>query len=136
MNKKFSILIKKKIRKYNKKIKIPADKSISLRALILASQCIGISKIKNLLESEDIISCIKVLKKLGVKIKKRNNIHLVYGNGLNSFKIKNKKTKLYVGNSGTTGRLLTGVLASINAKTKIIDQKNTVFHLIFLLIYY
>jgi len=71
MNKKFSVLIKKQIRKYNKKIKIPADKSISLRALILASQCIGISKIKNLLESEDTINCIKVLKKLGVKIKKK-----------------------------------------------------------------
>ena len=124
MNKKFSILIKKKIRKYNKKIKIPADKSISLRALILASQCIGISKIKNLLESEDIISCIKVLKKLGVKIKKRNNIHLVYGNGLNSFKIKNKKTKLYVGNSGTTGRLLTGVLSTQPGKFYLYGDKS------------
>jgi len=124
MNKKFSVLIKKQIRKYNKKIKIPADKSISLRALILASQCIGISKIKNLLESEDTINCIKVLKKLGVKIKKKNNIYLIYGNGLNSFKLKKKITKLYVGNSGTTARLLTGILSTQPGKFYLYGDKS------------
>ena len=51
MNKKFSVIINKKIKKFNKTIKIPGDKSCSIRALLFASQCIGISKIKNLLES-------------------------------------------------------------------------------------
>jgi len=68
MEKKISVLIKNKISKFNKTIKIPADKSISLRSIILASQCIGISRIKNLLESEDVLNCIKALKILGVKI--------------------------------------------------------------------
>jgi len=50
MNKKFSVLVKKKIDKFNKTIKIPADKGLSIRSLLLASQCIGKSKIKNLLK--------------------------------------------------------------------------------------
>ncbi len=90
MSKKFSVLIKNKINKFNKTIKIPADKSLSLRSIILASQCIGVSKIKNLLESEDVINCVKALRQLGVKIVKNKNYYLVYGNGLNSFKIKKK----------------------------------------------
>ena len=112
MPNKFSVIIKKRIKKFNKTIKIPSDKSLSIRALILASQCIGISKIKNLLQSEDVLSCIKALKKLGVKIEKKNNIFLVYGNGLNSFKIRKKITKIYVGNSGTFSRLISGSLAT------------------------
>ena len=90
MKKKNSILINKKIKKFNKTVKIAKDKSLSLRALMLASQCIGISKVKNLLESEDVLNCSKALKKLGVKIVKHNNIYSVYGNGLNSFRTKKK----------------------------------------------
>ena len=113
MKKKKFILINKKIKKFNKTIKIVPDKSLSLRALMLASQCIGISKIKNLLESEDVLDCINSLKKsLGVKIEKKNNIYYVYGNGLNSFKIKKKIIKVYVGNSGTVARLLSGLLST------------------------
>ena len=112
MNKSFSVSINKKIEKFNRTLKVPSDKSLSIRALILASQCIGISKIKNLLESEDVLNCLKALKTLGVKIIRNKNIYLVYGNGLNSFKIKKKITKIYVGNSGTTARLLSGLLST------------------------
>ena len=112
MNKNFSVLIKKKIDKFNKIIKIPPDKGLSIRSLLLASQCIGKSRIKNLLESEDVLICIKVLKTLGVKIIKSNNIYIVHGNGLNSFRTNKKITKIFVGNSGTTARLLMGLLAT------------------------
>ena len=72
MKKKFSVSVSKKIEKFNKKIEIPGDKSCSIRAILFASQCIGISKIKNLLESEDVLNCINSLKKsLGVKIVKK-----------------------------------------------------------------
>ena len=71
MNKKFSVKIKNKIKKFNKTIKIPGDKSCSIRALIFASQCIGISRIKNLLESDDVMNCVKALKNLQIKIKKK-----------------------------------------------------------------
>ena len=94
MKKKFSVLLNKKIKKFNKKIKISGDKSCSIRAVLLASQCMGVSKIKNLLESEDVLNCVNALKKsLGVKIIKKNNIYLVYGNGLNSFITKKKLLK-------------------------------------------
>ena len=117
MNKKFSVSINKKIEKFDKKVEIPGDKSCSIRAILFASQCIGLSKIKNLLESEDVLNCVNSLKKsLGVKIVKKNNIYQIYGNGLNSFKVKKKITKIYVGNSGTFARLLFGLLSTHSGK--------------------
>ena len=110
MKKKISAFIKNKINKFNKTIIIPPCKSLSIRVLIVASQCIGISNIKNLLESEDVLNCIKALKMLGVKIIKNGTVYKVYGNGLGSFNT-HKKTKIFVGNSGTTARLLTGLLS-------------------------
>ena len=125
MKKNFSVLVNEKIEKFNKKIKIPGDKSCSLRAILLASQCIGISKIKNLLESEDVLNCINTLKtSLGVKIIKKNNIYQVYGNGLNSFKFKKKITKIYVGNSGTFARLLSGLLSTHPGKFYLYGDKS------------
>jgi len=112
MNKKISVLARGKIKKFNETIKIPGDKSLSLRALILAAQCIGLSKIKNLLESDDVLNCVRSLRKLGVKIEKTDSNYKVYGNGLNSLKTKKKINKIFVGNSGTTARLLSGVFAT------------------------
>ena len=123
MGKKISVLIQKKIKRFNKTIKVPADKSISIRSIILASQCIGISKIKNLLESEDVLNCIKALRKLGVQIIKKNNIYLVYGNGLRSLKI-GKNNKIFVGNSGTTARLLVGLLSTCPSKFYLYGDKS------------
>ena len=71
MNQQFSVLIKKKINKFNKTVSVEGDKSLSLRSILLASQCIGASKITNILESEDVLNCVKALKKLGVKIIKK-----------------------------------------------------------------
>lgn len=117
MKKKFSVSVNKKIEKFSKKVEIPGDKSCSIRAILFASQCIGISKIKNLLESEDVLNCIGALKtSLGVKIIKKNNVYQVYGNGLNSFKFKKKITKIYAGNSGTFARLLFGLLSTLPGK--------------------
>ena len=90
MNKNFSLIVKEKIKRFNKSINIPGDKSLSIRALMLGSQCIGSSQIKNLLESEDVLDCKRALEKLGVKITKVNGIYKIYGNGLNSFKFKKK----------------------------------------------
>ena len=68
MKKKISVLINNKIKKFNKKISVESDKSISHRALLIASQCIGVSNINNILESEDVKNTIICLKKLRVKI--------------------------------------------------------------------
>ena len=53
------ILIEKKINKFDKKIVVSSDKSISIRSVLLASQAVGISKISNLLESEDVLNTLK-----------------------------------------------------------------------------
>jgi 3-phosphoshikimate 1-carboxyvinyltransferase len=113
MKKKITVLVNNKIKEFNKNIQIPGDKSCSIRAILLGSQCIGQSKVKNLLESEDVLTCVNTLKQsLGVKIVKKHKEYLIYGNGLNSFKINKKITKIYVGNSGTFARLICGLLST------------------------
>ena len=85
------IIINHTVKKFNKKIKVNGDKSLSIRFALLASQAIGKSKAYNLLKSEDVVSTINCLKKLGVKIKwdKKNNFCQINGNGLNSYVYKN-----------------------------------------------
>ena len=70
MHRKFSVLVKKKINRYNKKITINPDKSITHRCYFIASQCLGISKIKGL-DSEDVHATINALRLLGIKIVKK-----------------------------------------------------------------
>ena len=65
------ISIKKKIKSFSKIIVVDGDKSISIRSLIFASLATGKSKIKNLLESDDVLSAVSCLKMLGVKINKK-----------------------------------------------------------------
>ena len=111
MKKKISVLINNKIKKFNKSIYVESDKSISHRSLLIASQCIGISNLYNILQSEDVENTVKCLKKLGVKIIKNNKKYIVYGNGLGSFK-KPKDNSLYAGNSGTLARMIISLLAT------------------------
>ena len=110
------ISIKKKINKFNKTINVDGDKSISIRSLIFASLATGKSKIKNLLESEDVLNAVNCLKTLGIKINKKNNTYLISGAGINKYKYK-KKITLNAGNSGTLARLLLSTL--INSPNKI-----------------
>ena len=65
------ISINKKISPYNKTIQVSSDKSLSIRTILLASQAVGISKVSNILESEDVLNALKVIKKLGIKYKKK-----------------------------------------------------------------
>ena len=119
------IIINRIIKKYNKKIKVDGDKSLSIRFALLASQAIGKSKAYNLLKSEDVVSTINCLKKLGVKIKwdKKNNFCLINGNGLNSYVYKDNLT-LNGNNSGTCVRLLTSLLINSSKKIKIVGDKS------------
>jgi len=91
-------------------ISIPADKSISHRSIIIPSISIGVSEINNLLMSDDVLHTLNAFKTLGVKIEKSNDKVIIYGKGLNSLKKPNKN--IYLGNSGTSARLLTGLLSS------------------------
>ncbi|OGO61502.1 MAG: 3-phosphoshikimate 1-carboxyvinyltransferase, partial [Chloroflexi bacterium RBG_19FT_COMBO_48_23] len=94
-------------------IAVPGDKSISHRALIFNSLALGNSKIRNLSPGRDCVSTINCLKALGVKLEKQKDepsailLHGVGGTGLTE-----AKDVLNAGNSATTMRLLSGVLAS------------------------
>ena len=68
------IYINKKILPYQKTIQVSSDKSLSIRTILLASQAVGISKISNLLESEDVLNTLKTIKKLGINYKKKKII--------------------------------------------------------------
>ena len=96
-------------------INIPSDKSISHRSIIIPSISMGISEINNLLMSDDVMHTLNAFKTLGVKIEKSNDKIIIYGKGLNSLKKPNKN--IYLGNSGTSARLLTGLLASQTFET-------------------
>ena len=104
----------KKILPYNKnlkgKTKVLGDKSISHRAIMIGALADGITTIKGFLKGEDCISTINCFKDLGIKIEEQNDIIKVYGNGL--YGLKKPKNTLYVGNSGTTIRLISGILSA------------------------
>ncbi len=117
------VTIKNRIKKFNKTIEVTGDKSISIRCVLLASQAIGKSKIYNLLESDDVISSLKSIKKLGIKYKKRNNYHEIYGYGLNGYNTK-KKVTIDAGNSGTLARLICGLLVNSKNEVTIIGDKS------------
>ncbi len=117
------IRINKKISPFNKTIQVSADKSLSIRTVLLASQAVGISKISNLLESEDVLNTLKTIKKLGINYKKKKNLYEIHGFGLNGFNPKNN-TVINAGNSGTLGRLILSLLIKTNKKIKLIGDKS------------
>ena len=105
-------IIAQKSSSLNGTLRVPGDKSISHRALIISSMCIGTSKIEGLLESEDVFSTMNALKSLGVKIRSEDNYYLVEGVGICGFKTPNNFIDL--GNSGTGIRLLLGAIMGSN----------------------
>ena len=115
--------INQKIKCFNKVISIEGDKSLSIRWALLASQAIGKSRAYKLLKSEDVLSALNCLKKLGVKIKFKNNYCEITGKGLNGYDYINNLT-LNAGNSGTFGRLILGLLVHSDRKIKIIGDKS------------
>ena len=104
-------------------IHLPGDKSISIRFLILSSLANGKSTAQNILISEDTISTINCLKKLGIKIKLNKKNCEVFGKGLFGFNYK-KNIVLDAGNSGTCARLLTATLIDTNTNIKLIGDNS------------
>ena len=112
VSKNFNLKLKKIIPSFRKTIKVDADKSISIRSFLIGAISQNLSIVNNVLESEDVLSAINCLKKLGVKIKrKKDRNYEVFGKGLGSLRL-NKNGKLNFGNSGTLARLLTGILST------------------------
>ncbi|MCF8008851.1 MAG: 3-phosphoshikimate 1-carboxyvinyltransferase [Halanaerobiales bacterium] len=87
----------------------PPDKSISHRSIIFAAIGRGSSKIHNLLEADDCLKTVNAFKQIGIKINKVNRHYEVKGKGL--FGLKPTNGVIDCGNSGTTLRLLSGLLS-------------------------
>ena len=90
-------------------VTIPGDKSISHRSIILSSLAEGTSEISGFLKGEDCLATLDSFKKMGVKIEEQDEKISVYGVGLHG--LKKPTENLYLGNSGTSMRLLAGLLS-------------------------
>ncbi len=112
--------------KINKGLKgepnIPGDKSISHRSIIIPSISNGKTIVKNLLKSQDVLHTINAFKLMGVKINFNDEIVEIFGNGLRSLSIP--KNEIYLGNSGTSARLLIGLLASQKFESIVTGDKS------------
>ena len=91
-------------------IRVPGDKSISHRALILSSLAEGESTVRGILDSEDVQSTAGVLRSLGAEIPELAETVRIRGRGLRG--LKQPRSALDCGNSGTTTRLMAGVVAA------------------------
>jgi len=117
------ITIKKKIKRFDKKIEISGDKSISIRWVLISSIATGVSRAKNLLMSDDVLAAINAVKKFGIKVKKRKNIFEIMGKGIDGYKYK-KNISINAQNSGTLGRLLLGLIINSPYPIKLIGDKS------------
>lgn len=96
-------------------ITIPGDKSISHRAVMFGALSKGTTEVTNFLQGADCLSTIDCFRRLGVEIENTTNKILVHGKGLHG--LKKSDSILDVGNSGTTTRLISGILAGQNFET-------------------
>jgi len=117
------LILKKKISAFNKKILIPGDKSISIRWVLISSIANGVSKAKNLLMSEDVLAAIRAVRNLGVRVVINKNICKIHGVGIKGLKYK-KNLVINAKNSGTLGRLISGILIDTPFPIKIIGDKS------------
>ena len=103
----------------NSTISLPGDKSISHRSIMLASIASGISHITNLNDGKDLHSTIKAMQSCGALIKQEKDTIIVTGSSL-----ANPKKPIDCGNSGTTSRLLTGLLSSQHLSFSLIGDES------------
>ena len=90
-------------------IRVPGDKSISHRSIIFGSLAHGTTKVYDILRGEDVLSTIQVFRDLGVSIQDDGQVITIEGKGFEAF--QQPKNDLDMGNSGTSTRLIVGVLA-------------------------
>ena len=98
-----------KLNKLHGKLTIPGDKSISHRAVMFGALAQGTTRITHFLEGADCLSTISCFQAMGIHIQKNKDEVLVEGKGLHG--LQAPLDILYVGNSGTTTRLISGILA-------------------------
>ena len=105
-----SMKLKTNICHLNGSIRVPGDKSISHRSIIFGSLAEGETKVYDILRGEDVLSTMQVFRDLGVEIEDKDGVVTIQGVGMDG--LKAPQNALDMGNSGTSIRLISGVLAS------------------------
>lgn len=112
-----------KISNLKGELTIPGDKSISHRAVMVSSLAKGKTSISNLLTSLDCLATVDAFRKMGIHIDtKDDNTATIEGKGLRG--LRQPDSELYMGNSGTTMRLLLGILAGQNFKATLTGDES------------
>ena len=117
------LIVNEKLNNFKKKIIVSGDKSISIRWVLFSSLAEGVSKAKNLLISEDVLSAIEAVKKLGIKVILNKNECKIFGKGIDGYKYK-KNLKIDAQNSGTLGRLILGLLVNSSNPITLVGDKS------------
>lgn len=104
------------------RLRVPGDKSISHRAVMFGSISKGITRITGFLNGADCISTISIFKKMGIDIEINGTSVIVKGNGLHG--LKRPDSILDCGNSGTTTRLVSGILSAQNFTSILTGDKS------------
>ena len=118
------LIINGKGRKLVGEITVPGDKSISHRSIIIGSLANGKTTVENILMSDDTTSTMDCFKNMGVNIEKRNST--VYIEGVGLYGLKQPKDILSCGNSGTTMRILSGLLVGQRFSTTLTGDESLI----------
>lgn len=101
-------------------LRVPGDKSISHRSIIFGSLAKGITKVHDILRGEDVLSTMQVFRDLGVKIEDKGDLVEIHGCGFDG--LQEPQRPLDMGNSGTSMRLIAGVLAGQNFSAQMVGD--------------
>jgi 3-phosphoshikimate 1-carboxyvinyltransferase len=104
------------------KLKVPGDKSISHRSIMLGSLAKGITEVSGFLQGEDALATLKAFQKMGVKIERDVDKVVIHGVGLHG--LKQPDSALDLGNSGTSMRLMSGILAAQNFDAELVGDES------------
>ena len=99
-----------RVKGFKGEVTVPGDKSISHRSIMLGSLAKGDTEVYGFLQGADCLSSIDCFRKMGVEIENKGDIVVIHGRGLKG--LQAPKDTLDVGNSGTTTRLMSGILAA------------------------
>ncbi|RHE64629.1 3-phosphoshikimate 1-carboxyvinyltransferase [Streptococcus gordonii] len=101
-------------------LRVPGDKSISHRSIIFGSLAKGVTKVHDILRGEDILSTMQVFREMGVQIEDKGDLVEIHGCGFDG--LQEPQRPLDMGNSGTSMRLIAGVLAGRNFSAQMVGD--------------
>lgn len=101
-------------------LRVPGDKSISHRSIIFGSLAKGVTKVHDILRGEDVLSTMQVFREMGVQIEDKGDLVEIHGCGFDG--LQEPQRPLDMGNSGTSMRLIAGVLAGQNFSAQMVGD--------------